>query len=352
MDKNTNYLSKTWSRSINVIALTCLCVSTHAFSHEETKKPEEHKQNQTKLKMSWGKKKPHYHKVEISEDKKSFIIAGFENQQAQPITDEEFYIKHKRHHAKKTKNNNENHDIKFSSSNKRDGFYLAYSAVSSQGDDLYQTQGGEDTNDFEIHSSYRIQGLGLFIESPGLNSRRMHGLYATRAWGINFYNGKDWSFDLYKQRDTKTVKGLSGIQNRNKYKRAGIRATGYFDNSQVQVIFSPYSTNNSGSDGIEASMSYTRYWQVKNWNLYGSLGVQYQSKEVESYYPENWLFSSETNDSRINSSAELGLEYALNKDWVLGGFISHNKLPSRDENASQEKDLSGTRSGILLTYVF
>lgn len=352
MDKNTNYLSTLWPRSINAIALICLCASTHAFSHEEKSKVEEPSDSNVKLKVSFGKKKPHYHKVELSEDKKHFTIIDIEGQQDQPITDEEFYIKHKSHHEKHNQKGDENPHVKFESPNQRDGFYLAYSAVSSQGDDFYQTQGGEDVSDFEIHSSYRIQGLGLFIESPGLNSRRMHGLYATRAWGINFYNGKDWSFDLYKQRDTKTIKGLSGIQNRNKYKRAGIRATGYFDNSQVQLIFSPYSTNNSGSDGIEASMSYTRYWQVKNWNLYGSLGVQYQSKEVESYYVEDSSLTSEASESRVNSSAELGVEYALNKDWVLGGFISHNKLPSRQESTSAAKEQSGTRSGILLTYVF
>lgn len=188
--------------------------------------------------------------------------------------------------------------------------------------------------------------MSLFVESPGLNSRRLHGLYATNAWGINFYNNENWSLDIYKQTDTEKVEGLSPIQSRNVGRRAGIRATGYFDSSQLQFIYSPYNDSDIHENGLEASVSYTRYWQVKNWNVYGSLGAQYQSKEIVDYFQPDLV----ADDSRVNTSAELGFEYALNKDWVLGAFASYTKLPS--QQADSDSATTGSRAGLLLTFVF
>ena len=279
-----------------------------------------------------------FKRITLSDDKETYTIDGREEEGEKPVDGERFYVKYR-----KKKDRNVEYRVK--KLNDRDGFYLAYSALSSTGDDIYQPDEKSETS-FDAHFSYRIQLLGLFVESPGLNSRRLHGLYASNAWGINFYNSDSWSFDLYKQFDTHKVEGLEQVQNRNQDRRGGLRATGYFDNSQLQFIFSPYSRGDQEDDGVEASVSYTHYWQIKNWNIYGSLGAQYQSAEVLSFEQD----PIDEAQSRVNTSAELGLEYALNKDWVIGAFASYNELPSQDAN--DDITVTGSRAGMSLSFIF
>ena len=297
-----------------------------------------------------------YKKVTLSSDMTYYTIDGKEELGPNPVEGEDFYVEYDRE-----KYGDEDYDYddeyeerhshrkrfrhRMRDFNDRDGFYLAYSAVSSSGDDFYQSSENNDA-EFDSHFSYRVQFLGLFAESPGLNSRRLHGLYASNAWGINFYNDDNWSFDIYKQFNTEKVEGLAQIQSRNLSRRAGIRATGYFDSGQLQFIYSPYSRGKQEEDGIEASISYTHYWQIKNWNIYGSLGAQYQSEEVVDFYQPEQV----ADQSRVNTSAELGFEYALSEHWVLGAFASYNELES--QRSDIEDATNGTRAGLLLTFVF
>ncbi|GHB70382.1 hypothetical protein GCM10008107_19700 [Psychrosphaera saromensis] len=243
----------------------------------------------------------------------------------------------------------------FSSSicNPQDGFHYAFSFVSSGGDDIYQASG--ESTDINTYASYRIQIASLFIESPGMATRRIHGLYAGKSWGINFYNTDNWRLDLYKERDTGAIRDLQGIKSRTKEKRAGIRLTGFWDSSQLQINMSPYSRSNQEDDGIAGSLSYTRYWQVRNWSFYGSLGVQYQPKQVVSYYEDAPVDFTERK-SRLNQDLEIGFEYPLSKSWVLGGFFAYSESDSALPGAITYKDASddsysGARSGLLLSFV-
>ena len=238
------------------------------------------------------------------------------------------------------------------SDNSRDGFYLNMSGISSTGDD-YSLSGSEDSSsEFDLDFSYRVQLLGFFMESPGLSSRRTHGMYSLSAWGYNFYNSEDWAFDLYYQNSTRGIDGLKEIQIRNQSKRGGVRATGYFDNSLLQIIFSPISGNDEGSDGIEASISYGVNWQVKNWNIYTNVGVQYRSKEVLPHgvvdVPDDDLSKS----AGISTSAEVGVEYPLSTDWVIGGFAGYTTLSDRAIASRTDNVENGYRAGLLLTYAF
>ena len=290
------------------------------------------------------KTRSRFKKITLSDDRETYTVNGKEDEGAKDVDGETFYVKYRKDKVR-IKDKDKSFRTKVKRLNDRDGFYLAYSAVTSVGDDIHSMP-EESHTAFDSHFSYRIQIAGLFVESPGLNSRRLHGLYATNAWGLNFYNSDTWSFDLYKQTNTEKVEGLREVQNRNEHRRGGVRATGYFDNSQLQFIFSPYARGNDGDDGIEASISYTHYWQVKNWNIYGSLGAQYQSQEVVGYGQPEGL----NDEDRVNTSAELGFEYALNKDWVLGAFTSYNKYPS--QRSTDDTSIDGSRSGLLLTFVF
>jgi hypothetical protein len=236
--------------------------------------------------------------------------------------------------------------------NKRDGFYVDVSALSSFGDD-YGYGANQDTDtEFDVVISYRVQLLGLFMESPGISTRRIQGMYAMPAWGVNFYNSDDYSFDLFYQYSTRGIEGLSGIQTRNQDERAGIRMTGFYDNSQLQVIYSPVSRNSEGSDGIEASISYSYNVQYRNINFYSNLGMQYRSKEVTPYGVSTFVDDKLSTSAGISYSAEVGLEYPLTTDWVIGSYVGYNALSDRSIAARQDTIEDGTRGGLLLTYVF
>jgi len=269
---------------------------------------------------------------------------------------DEEHKEHKEHKHHKEHNHHEDHDMDFDfDENPRDGFYLGMSAISSRGDDFYISEHDTDEVDFDLDVSYRVQFLGLFVESPGLSSRRIHGLYATPVWGINFFNNDTWSLDLFYETSTKGIDGLEGIQNRKKAKRGGVRATGYFDNSQLQVILTPYSPDNIGSDGLEASISYGHTWQVKNWNFYGNVGVHYRSEEVFDYSLEGGYQSSSegfSSSDGISTSAEIGLEYPLSSDWVFGSFVAYRSLSDRVIQSRQDDVEDGYKAGVLLTYNF
>jgi hypothetical protein len=236
--------------------------------------------------------------------------------------------------------------------NRRDGFYVDVSAISSFGDD-YTLSANEDTeSEFDVAISYRVQLLGLFIESPGISTRRIQGMYSMPAWGVNFYNSDDYSFDLFYQYSTRGIEGLEGIQTRNEDERAGLRMTGFYENSQLQLIYSPVSRNDEGSDGIEASISYSYDWQVRNWNLYTNLGLQYRSKEVTPYGVQTWVEDDLSTKAGISYSAEVGIEYPLTTDWVIGSYVGYNALSDRSIAARQDTVDDGIRGGLLLTFVF
>lgn len=234
--------------------------------------------------------------------------------------------------------------------NVRDGFYLGLSAINSFGDDFRFLNHDDGDAEFETDISVRAQLGGFFIESPGLSSRRIHGLYAPSAWGYNFFNGDIWTMDLFYETSVRHIEGLEGIENLHRSKRGGIRATGYFDESQLQVMFSPYSPDNGDEDGVEASISYNMEWQIRNVSVYTAVGAHYRSKDVIDSYSHKLI--GDEDFSGMSYSAEVGLEYPLSTDWVFGSFVRFNTLSERTKAARNDNVEDGTRAGILLTYVF
>ena len=236
--------------------------------------------------------------------------------------------------------------------NRRDGFYVDVSAISSVGDDYAYAANVDTESEFDVAISYRVQLLGLFMESPGISTRRIQGMYSMPAWGVNFYNSEDYSFDLFYQYSTRGIEGLEGIQTRNEDERAGLRMTGFYENSQLQMIYSPVSRNGEGSDGIEASISYSYNLQFRNTNFYTNLGLQYRSKEVTPYGVQTWAEDNLSTSAGISYSAEIGVEYPLTTDWVIGSYVGYNALSERSIAARQDTVEDGYRAGLLLTYVF
>lgn len=293
----------------------------------------------------------------LTQDDHRQILITFEKEQAANC---KIDCKVNRHHSIEIthddEDNDEDDDIDFRfESNPRDGFYLGLSAISSFGDDFRYPSDDEPSSQFDIDLSYRVQLLGFFIESPSLSTRRMHGMYSLPAWGFNVINTDTWSFDVFYQRNNKGIEGLEGLQIRNLDKRGGLRATGYFDNSQLELIYSPFSRNNVGSDGVEASVSYSYNGQFKNWSYYANLGMQYRSREVLPQPSDLVQYDSRSGLSKndgLSRAAEIGFEYPITTDWVFGTFVSYNKVSNRTIIERPQLANDGVRAGMLLSFVF
>jgi len=275
----------------------------------------------------------------------------FDNDEDREKYLEEMKEKHENLHSEACGGNEDTEiSVKFEKLNSRDGFYLGFSAISSVGEHFNMLNHDNGDVEFETDISFRAQLGGFFVESPGLSSRRIHGLYSASAWGFNFLNEDEWSLDLFYETSVRNIEGLEGIEDLHSKKRGGIRATGYFDDSQLQVIFTPYSPDNGDEDGVEASVSYNHEWQVRNVNVYTAVGAHYRSKDVQDSY--SVLLNDDKDYSGMSYSAEVGLEYALSTDWVVGSFVRFNTLSDRTKAARTDDVTDGVRAGMLLTYVF
>ncbi|MBE0364150.1 hypothetical protein PULV_a1723 [Pseudoalteromonas ulvae UL12] len=293
----------------------------------------------------------------LTQDDYRQILIDFENEQNTQCT---IKCNNKDTHSIEIKRDDEEQanddDVHFRiESNPRDGFYLGLSAISTFGDDFRYLSADEPSSEFDIDLNYRLQLLGFFIESPGLATRRMHGMYSLPAWGFNLINTPTWSFDVFYQRDNQGIEGLEGLNVQSQHKRGGFRATGYFDNSHLELIYSPFSRNEIGSDGVETSVSYRYDGQFKNWSYYANVGMQYRSREVTPHSNTLFEYDSRSGLSKsagLSHSAEIGFEYPLSTDWVFGTFINYTELSNRVSLERPEVVEDGYRAGLILSFVF
>jgi outer membrane protein len=183
------------------------------------------------------------------------------------------------------------------------------------------------------------QWNGFFIEDKGLNSLGLPGL------GYNFYNDPAWSFDVYFNEiygemasdDADALgneqDGLKGIHRRGADERIGLRATYYFDEtSVVRMLAAPFSAR--GGQGMHLAAWYGKTWQRQNINFHTIFSAQYDGSKTLNYYygvADNEVsdkFPAYRAGSGITLSAELGLTYALTKDWVLESSVKLIHLPN------------------------
>jgi outer membrane scaffolding protein for murein synthesis (MipA/OmpV family) len=156
--------------------------------------------------------------------------------------------------------------------------------------------------------------------------------------------------------------------------RVGIRANGFYDNYFVQAIWTPISLKDD-IGGHQVSLSVRRDWQIKNLNLYASLGALYLSDEITNFYygvspslsqdiinvlqipPEDTrttaFFSPFDANGGTVFSTQVGFEYPLSEHWVAGGVFSLQRLP----NAIDDSPIGTFRqynsvTALSLTYVF
>jgi len=214
----------------------------------------------------------------------------------------------------------------------------------------------------------RYQWNGLFVEAFYGANERSEGL----SIGYNFYNTEHWNFDI------NTVKAHGEIRvniydgNENLYQQydktemIGLRATGHFGQTSVQFLVAPYSLNDDYDDGLYASMWLGQSWQIKNWELRSSIGVEYRSEEITDYYygisaeQATTHFGEFDPEAGLNVTAQVSMSYPISRHVLFESYLRHTNYSSAVENnpvlnyasSLDTRSDKKTEFGVLLSYVF
>jgi len=252
----------------------------------------------------------------------------------------------------------------------------------------------DEENEFSLFFDGRYQWAnGLYVEvSNGANAltQRSNGdnnINKYVNFGYNFYNTKQWNIDANIVQVHSDIK--LGFIDRDQPERSffihkdmtdmlGVRATGNFEQFTLQFEVAPYSFNPEYDDGLYASLWLSKQWQIKNWAFSGSVGAQYRSKEIISYYYEldghqatdygfpdyNTALSGFNDykaDSGVNITTQLGMSYPLSEHWLFESYIKYTDLADSIVDSpvmflivTSEGEYAKhiTEAGIILSYVF
>ncbi|XOV80779.1 MAG: MipA/OmpV family protein [Aestuariibacter sp.] len=280
----------------------------------------------------------------------------------------------------------------YAAENPNDGFYAALTLgvgvreanfVGSDGQAGSEITRKQTYEDFiALNLELRYQYKGFFVELPGPTQDAIDGQYAGNALGYNFYNSRHWTIDFYaleasgaaSRKFTSFEESRNFSEVRRSDYRLGLRASGYFDNYLMQFIFAPYSFRDE-IGGVDASASFRHDWQVKNLNLYASLGFRYRSSEIlDHYYGVSTELSDQIADlvegqgnadistrffqpytpgDGFNIGAIAGFEYPVSQSWVVGGFVAAEKTPNSIKDSPLVAGDSVSTSAVLtISYVF
>ena len=243
-------------------------------------------------------------------------------------------------------------------------------------------------NFINLNVEIQLRWNGLFYENPGRSQESVDGLFSGDAIGYNFYNNEYWALDVYAvnafadteytfdtlveergENDQVINRYVDRLRlNRKRDYRLGLRATGYYKDYLAQFIVTPMSFR-SEIGGVNASASLRRTWLVKNWNVYATVGLNYQSSEIIDYYfglpdAEAQLIAEQLNtnespfqayraDHGFFAVGEVGFEYPVTEYFVFGGFITSIARPDAVKDSTLS--VSGryvTTAALSLTWVF
>lgn len=229
-----------------------------------------------------------------------------------------------------------------------------------------------------VSGRYQFEN-GLYLEaSHGANE-----LSIGNSVGYNFYNTDHWNFDVHgMQAHGRTEMGF-GFKNANDESAAieilhmdrkatymlGLRATGTYDQTLFQFTVAPYSFNDKYDDGVFATAWAGHSWQIKNWEVHASAGVNYRSEEIINYYystSDEVVAKGEPSlgayqaDGGFDVTAQVGVSYPISKNILFESYLRYTdvsdsisdspvmqafaNLDGRAENVSE--------FGILFSYVF
>lgn len=243
-----------------------------------------------------------------------------------------------------------------------------------------QTPYHDEKNGGSLFLSGRYQfDFGLYVEaSHGANE-----LSVGNGAGFNFYNTEHWNFDIhFSQAHGATKMGFGFLDDssendniiilhmdRDSTQVLGLRATATYGQTTFQVVASPYSFNDDYDDGLFVSAWLAHSWQVKNWELYASVGINYRSEEILNYY-----YSTSDEIVAMNAAqlpaygadggfdviGQLGVSYPITKDILFESYYRYTDVSDSISNSPVMKGFSAldgraenvTEFGMLFSYIF
>lgn len=217
---------------------------------------------------------------------------------------------------------------------------------------------------------------GLYIEaSHGANE-----LSLGNSVGYNFFNTEHWSFDAHTtQAHGSTTMNFSlkdesadikiYHMDRSDTQMLGLRTTGTYGQTTIQFIAAPYSFNQDYDDGVFASAWLAHSWQIKNWELYASAGINYRSKEIVNHYYatsdeivglDASILPAYKADGGFDIIMQVGLSYPVSESILFESYLRYTDISDSiiDSPVMQLfSDLNGRSEsvaefGLLFSYVF
>jgi len=225
-----------------------------------------------------------------------------------------------------------------------------------------------EVNHFSMFLNGRYQWNGLFVEAAYGANERNEGLNI----GYNFYNTDNWNFDV----NTINAHGEIHAEIRDQEKilsqhfdntdMIGLRATGNFDQTTVQFMLAPYAISSDYDNAFYASMWLGKSWQVKNWELHGSIGLEYRSAAMLDHYygisaeEATEHFGSYKADAGIDVTTQVSASYPITSNILFETYVKYTDFSNSISDSPVMQFVGGlddrakarTEFGVLVNYVF
>lgn len=238
----------------------------------------------------------------------------------------------------------------------------------------------DEKNGAALFLSGRYQfNNGLYIEaSHGANE-----LSLGNSVGYNFFNTEHWSFDAHitqahgsttmrfnlKDAKDESADIMVYHMDRSDTQMLGLRTTGTYGQTTIQFIAAPYSFNQNYDDGVFASAWLAHSWQIKNWELYASAGVNYRSKEIINHYYATSdeiasldapILPAYKADGGFDIITQVGLSYPVSESILFESYLRYTDISDSISDSPVMQLFSGlndrsenvTEFGMLFSYVF
>jgi len=237
---------------------------------------------------------------------------------------------------------------------------------------LATSEGGMLNAGVLLAGAYRYRGFFFEAVSPGVSLNDESGGISGISAGFNLWRNNQWTLDLLAASSTwrlstgkiKTSPNDSSESELEKavldrdtfYNGAGIRLTGYYDDTIFQFRLVDDTHGGKGIIG-SARIGYSR--QFKNWNLHSFVGATYISEETGQY----WYGVSDDEASerfpeyQVGSSAfvytgEIGATYPLRENVIFRSTARYTRSDSEIANSPLQEGDFGIRWNNSLSYVF
>jgi len=205
---------------------------------------------------------------------------------------------------------------------------------------------------------------GLYIEaSQGVND----GL----SLGYNVWTNKNWAVDFVAANAAGDASGgdpepdyasltdaqrAQAIEDRDSfYVGSGIRLTGYYGNAILQYrLVTDIIDNNGVRSAVRAGYS----WQIRNWNVYGVVGADYNSPKTNRFWygitneQASSRFPAYDIGSTIEYTSELGVTFPISENIVFRSAVRSIRIPDDIVKGPIPDGVSRSFYSTMISYVF